>query len=277
MIANSIGVPRACQLTKTCTEGPRKEDETRMASLLEVKGLTTRVSGFTILNNLDFSIEENELRVLLGPNGAGKTTLICMITGQFKPVAGSINFAGRDITGWAPDDIFQAGISREFQVPNMYETLSVFDNVMVSLQGRRRVFATLLQRLSGEERDRIWEILEFVELADKASDPADSLSHGQRQWLELAMLIASNPKLLLLDEPTTGMTEEGKRKTAELIRKIAKTHTVLLVEHDMHIVRQIGQRITVLHQGQMLAEGPMSEVMNNETVRRVYLGKGKFQ
>jgi urea transport system ATP-binding protein len=248
-----------------------------MPSLLEVRQLTTKVSGFTILNHLDFSIEENELRVLLGPNGAGKTTLIAMITGQFKPASGSIQFAGRDITGWAPDDIFQAGISRKFQVPNMYETLSVFDNVMVSLQGRRRVFATLLQKLSSEERDRIWDVLEFIELADKASDPADSLSHGERQWLELGMLIASSPKLLLLDEPTTGMTEDGKHKTAELISKIAETHTVLLVEHDMHIVRQIGKRITVLHQGQLLAEGPMSEVMSNETVRRVYLGKGKFQ
>jgi urea transport system ATP-binding protein len=248
-----------------------------MPSLLEVRQLTTKVSGFTILNHLDFSIEENELRVLLGPNGAGKTTLIAMITGQFKPASGSIHFAGRDITGWAPDDIFQVGISRKFQVPNMYETLSVFDNVMVSLQGRRRVFATLLQKLSSEERDRIWEVLEFIELADKASDAADSLSHGERQWLELGMLIASNPKLLLLDEPTTGMTEDGKHKTAELISKIAETHTVLLVEHDMHIVRQIGKRITVLHQGQLLAEGPMSEVMSNETVRRVYLGKGKFQ
>src|SRR5579864_2420786 len=246
-----------------------------MASLLEVKGLTTRVSGFTILNNLDFSIEENELRVLLGPNGAGKTTLICMITGQFKPAAGSIHFAGRDITRKAPDEIFQAGISRKFQVPNMYETLSVFDNIMVSLQGRRRVFSTLLQRLTGAERDRIWEVLEFIELADRASEPADTLSHGERQWLELGMLIASNPKLLLLDEPTTGMTEDGKRKTTALIRKIAATHTVLLVEHDMHIVREIGQRITVLHQGRMLAEGPLSEVLNNDTVRRVYLGKGK--
>jgi urea transport system ATP-binding protein len=248
-----------------------------MANLLEVKGLTTRVSGFTILNDLDFSIEEKELRVLLGPNGAGKTTLICMITGQFKPTAGSIRFAGQDITGWAPDEIFQVGISRKFQVPNMYETLSIFDNIMVSLQGLRRVFGTLFQRLSAEERDRIWDILEFIDLADRASDPADALSHGERQWLELGMLIASNPKLLLLDEPTTGMTQEGKRKTAELIRKIAEKHTVLLVEHDMHIVRQIGQRITVLHQGQRLAEGPIGEVMNNETVRRVYLGKGKFQ
>jgi urea transport system ATP-binding protein len=248
-----------------------------MASLLEVKGLTTRVSGFTILNNLDFSIEENELRVVLGPNGAGKTTLISMITGQFKPYAGSIRFAGQDVTGWAPDAIFQAGISRKFQVPNLYETLSVFDNVMVSLKGRRRVLQTLLQRLTAEERDRIWEVLEFIDLADKANDPADTLSHGERQWLELGMLIASNPKLLLLDEPTTGMTEQGKHKTAELIRKIAKSHTVLLVEHDMHIVRQIGQRVTVLHQGQMLAEGPLDEIMGNETVRRVYLGKGKFQ
>jgi urea transport system ATP-binding protein len=246
-------------------------------SILAAEELGKTYRGRRVVNGVNINVEQGEVVGLLGPNGAGKTTLICMITGQFKPTAGSIHFAGRDITGWAPDDIFQAGISRKFQVPNMYETLSVFDNIMVSLQGRRRVFATLFQRLSGAERDRIWEILEFVELADKASDPADSLSHGERQWLELGMLIASNPKLLLLDEPTTGMTEDGKRKTAELIRKIAQTHTVLLVEHDMHIVRQIGQRITVLHQGETLAEGPMNEVMNNETVRRVYLGKGKFQ
>jgi urea transport system ATP-binding protein len=248
-----------------------------MAGLLDVKGLTTKVSGFTILNNLDFSIEENELRVLLGPNGAGKTTLISMVTGQFKPFAGSIHFAGQDITGWGPDEIFQAGISRKFQVPNMYETLSVFDNVMVSLQGRRKVFSKLFQAVSAEERDRIWDILEFVDLEDKANDAADTLSHGERQWLELGMLIASNPKLMLLDEPTTGMTEEGKYKTAELIQNIAKTHTVLLVEHDMHIVRQIARRVTVLHQGQRLVEGSLQDVMSNEMVRQVYLGKGKFQ
>lgn len=248
-----------------------------MTSLLDVKGLTTKVSGFTILNGLDFSIDENELRVLLGPNGAGKTTLICMITGQFKPFAGSIHFAGQDITGWGPDAIFQAGISRKFQVPNMYETLSVFDNAMVSLQGRRKVFSKLFQTVSAEETDRIWDILEFVALADKANDAVDTLSHGERQWLELGMLIASNPKLMLLDEPTTGMTEEGKHKTAELIEKIAKTHTVLLVEHDMHVVRQIARRVTVLHQGQKLAEGPLKDVISNDMVRQVYLGKGKFQ
>jgi urea transport system ATP-binding protein len=247
-----------------------------MAKLLEVQKLTTRVSGYTILNNLDFSIDENELRVVLGPNGAGKTTLISMITGQYRPTAGKIYFAGEDITGMAPDRIFQKGISRKFQVPNLYETLSIFDNVMVSLKGDRKVFGSLLRKVTADDAERIWSILEFVGLADRASDPADRLSHGERQWLELGMLIASSPKLLLLDEPTTGMTESGKLKTAELIQRIARDHTVLLVEHDMHIVRQIAKRVTVLHQGQVLAEGPLSEVVENEAVREVYLGKGRL-
>jgi urea transport system ATP-binding protein len=244
-------------------------------ALLEVNALTTKVSGYTILNNLDFSVEANELRVLLGPNGAGKTTLIAMITGQFRPTSGKIMFNGEDITGRSPDKIFLAGISRKFQVPNMYETLSVYDNVMISLQADRKVFSDMFKRVSPEENDRIWEILEFVELADKANDPADTLSHGERQWLELGMLVASNPKLLLLDEPTTGMTPEGKRRTAALIQRIAQNHTVLLVEHDMDIVRQIAKRVTVLHQGQVLAEGTLAEVVANETVKSVYLGKGR--
>ena len=243
-------------------------------ALLEVTGLVTEVSGFRILNDLDFSVEENELRVLLGPNGAGKTTLISLITGQFKPKAGRIRFNGQDITGWAPDQIFTAGISRKFQVPNMYETLSVYDNVMVSLKGARKVFGYLFKKVSAEENDRIWEILEFMDLADKANDPADSLSHGERQWLEMGMLIASQPRLLLLDEPTTGMTEAGKQRTVELIRRIAQNHTVLLIEHDMHIVRQLAQKVTVLHQGQVLAEGPLAQVVENEQVKSVYLGKG---
>jgi urea transport system ATP-binding protein len=243
-------------------------------ALLEIKGLTTEVSGYKIINNLDFSVEANELRVLLGPNGAGKTTLIAMITGQFKPSAGRIHFDGKDITGWAPDEIFLAGISRKFQVPNMYETLSVYDNVMISLQGDRKVFKYMFKGVTRAENERIWEILEFIELADKASDPADTLSHGERQWLEMGMLIASNPKLLLLDEPTTGMTEQGKQRTAQLIERIAKNHTVLLVEHDMQVVRRLGKKVTVLHQGQLLAEGPLAEVVENEMVKAVYLGKG---
>jgi len=244
-------------------------------ALLEIKGLTTEVSGYKIINNLDFSVEANELRVLLGPNGAGKTTLIAMITGQFKPSAGKIYFDGKDITGRAPDEIFLAGISRKFQVPNMYETLSVYDNVMISLQGDRKVFRYMFKGVTRVENERIWEILEFIELADKANDPADTMSHGERQWLEMGMLIASNPKLLLLDEPTTGMTEQGKQRTAQLIERIAKNHTVLLVEHDMQVVRQLGKKVTVLHQGQLLAEGPLAEVVENEMVKAVYLGKGR--
>ncbi len=245
-----------------------------MGNVLEVKGLTTRVAGFTILDNLDFSIGDGELRVLLGPNGAGKTTLIDMITGRFKPAAGKIYFEGRDITGKSPDQIFGLGVSRKFQVPNMYETLSVFDNLMVSLQGNRRVFETLFRKVSPEESHRIWEILELIGLEDKAGEPADTLSHGERQWLELGMMVGSNPRLMLLDEPTTGMTEDGKHKTAELIREIAKSHSVLLVEHDMHVVRQIADVVTVIHQGQLLAEGPLAEIVANETVQEVYLGKG---
>jgi urea transport system ATP-binding protein len=247
-----------------------------MGSFLEIRGLTTKVAGFTILNNLDFDMEQNELRVLLGPNGAGKTTLIAMITGQYKPLSGTIHFEGKDITGLPPDQIFEAGISRKFQVPNMYETLSVFDNVMVSLRGNRKVFSTLFRKLTPADQDRIWEILEFIGLQDKAREPADTLSHGERQWLELGMLISCDPKLLLLDEPTTGMTEEGKEKTAELIEDIARSHSVILVEHDMLIVRKIARKVTVLHQGQRLAEGTLAEVVENQTVREVYLGKGKF-
>jgi urea transport system ATP-binding protein len=243
-------------------------------ALLEVTDLTTEVSGFRILNNFNFSIEENELRVLLGPNGAGKTTLISLVTGQFKPTAGRIVFDGRDITGRPPDDIFKAGISRKFQVPNMYETLSVYDNVMVSLQGDRKVFKYMLKGVTPAENERIWEILEFIELAEKANEAADTLSHGERQWLEMGMLVASNPKLLLLDEPTTGMTEAGKMRTAGLIQRIAKNHTVLLIEHDMHLVRQLAQKVTVMHQGQVLAEGPLAKVVDDPTVQAVYLGKG---
>lgn len=246
-----------------------------MAAILEVKALTTRVSGFTILDELDFSVDENELRVLLGPNGAGKTTLIAMITGQYKPNSGHIYFGGRDITGWAPDRVYAAGISRKFQVPNMYETLSVYDNVMVSLQGPRKVFKYIFRPLKPAENERIWEILELIELAGKANDPADTLSHGERQWLELGMMVASNPKLVLLDEPTTGMTEAGKQKTVKLISRIAESHTVLLVEHDMHIVRQLANIVTVMHQGKVLAQGSLQEVVANEEVRAVYLGKGK--
>ncbi len=245
-------------------------------NILEIRGLVTVVSGYTILDQLDFSIERGELRVMLGPNGAGKTTLIDMISGRYKPRAGKIYFQGSDITGMTPHKIFVRGISRKFQVPNLYETLSVFENVMVSLEGHRRVFASLFHKVTSSESDKIWEILEFIGLQKKAHDPADTLSHGERQWLEMGMMVASNPKLVLLDEPTTGMAEDGKLRTADLIQRIAETHSVMLVEHDMHVVRRIAKRVSVLHQGRILVEGDLDEIMNNEQVKEVYLGKGKF-
>lgn len=245
-----------------------------MNKILEIQGLTTEVSGYTILNNLDFSIEENELRVVLGPNGAGKTTLIDMITGRYKPKSGKIIFDGENITNNAPDKIFIKGISRKFQVPNLYETLSVYDNIMVSLKGRRKVIKSLFGTVTKKDNERIWEILDFIMLANKAEESVDTLGHGQRQWLELGMLIAAEPKLLLLDEPTTGMTADGKEKTAELIKKIADNHAVMLVEHDMDIVRKLAKKVTVLAQGKKLAEGSLSEVVENEEVKAVYLGKG---
>ena len=245
-----------------------------MDTVLDIEKLTTKVSGYTILKELDLRLYKNELRVLLGPNGAGKTTLIDMITGRYRPTSGKIRFLGQDITGQPPDRIFRQGISRKFQVPNLYETLSVFDNVMVSLRGERRVFSNLLRKTTSEEADRIWDVLELIHLAGKANDTADTLSHGERQWLEMGMLLASGPKLLLLDEPTTGMTEDGKRQTADMIERIAEDHSVLLVEHDMHVVRKIAKVVTVMHQGQVLAEGPLSEIVANETVQRIYLGKG---
>ena len=159
----------------------------------------------------------------------------------------------------------------------MYETLSVYDNVLISLRGDRKVMKNIFRRTTPEENDRVWEILEFVDLINRANDPADTLSHGERQWLEIAMLVASRPKLMLLDEPTTGMTEEGKYRTADLIQRIAERHTVLLVEHDMHLVRRIARRVTVMHQGHVLAEGPLGEVVNDETVKAVYLGKSGSQ
>lgn len=245
-------------------------------NILEVAGLVTRVSGYTILDGLDFSVREHELRVLLGPNGAGKTTLIDMVSGRYRPTGGRIVFQGRDITGLPPHKIFKRGICRKFQVPNMYETLSVFDNVMISLAGHRLVVQSLFHKHTPQDHERVVEILEFIGLSEKARNPADTLSHGERQWLEMGMLVAADPKLLLLDEPTTGMTEADKQKTAALIQRVAERHTVLLVEHDMHVVRRLAKVVTVLHQGGILAEGPLDEVVNNDDARQVYLGQGKF-
>jgi urea transport system ATP-binding protein len=245
-----------------------------MASILQVQELVCKVSGYTILNGLNLTLEEGEMRVVLGPNGAGKTTMIDMISGRYKPFSGKIIFGGKDITGYPSHKTSGMGIGRKFQVPNIYVSLTVYENVMICSEGYRSVFGSLFHRPSAKDEQNFVEILDLIGLADKAQDEAGTLSHGERQWLEIGMLVSSNPKLLLLDEPTTGMTVAGKAKTAELIKKIAKKHTLLVVEHDMHFIRQIASKITVLHQGRVIAEGAMHEVENDPKVKEIYLGKG---
>ncbi len=224
-------------------------------ALLEVKDLTTVVSGYTILNHLNFRYEENELRVLLG---AQRSRQDDAHRDDHGPVQTHVRHDCIQRRGYhrpSSGRDFSLRYQPEIPSPQHVRNAFVYENIMISLHGDRKVFKYMLKRVT-PRRTKSLEILEFMELAARANEPADTLSHGERQWLELAMLVASNPKLLLLDEPTTGMTEEGKRRTANLIQRVARNHTVLLVEHDMHVVRQIAKKVTVMHQGEILAEGP---------------------
>jgi len=244
--------------------------------ILDVRDLVNVVSGHTIIDHLDFDIEDGELRVLVGPNGAGKTTLIDLITGRYKPTSGQILFRGQNIGGRARHEIYRIGISRKFQVPTVYDNLTVFENMSIGLRGHRSVFSSLTFRITPAHAAQVERILTQINLLERARDEARVLSHGEKQWLEIGMVVASDPQLLLLDEPTTGMTREETSATARLIRDIAKTRSVMVVEHDMSFVRQIASKITVLHQGSKLAEGSVREIENNPKVAEVYLGKQKI-
>jgi urea transport system ATP-binding protein len=246
------------------------------ANILEIHGLVSVVSRHPIINQLDFAIEEGELRVLVGPNGAGKTTLIDLITGRHRPTAGQILFKGQRIDGRARHEIYRLGISRKFQVPTVYDNLTVFENMSIGLRGHRSVFSSLGYRMTSAAVEQIERVLVQVKLLERAREEAFTLSHGEKQWLEIGMVVASDPQLLFLDEPTTGMTREETNATARLIRDIAKTRSVMVVEHDMSFVRQIARTITVLHQGRKLAEGSVREVEDNPKVAEVYLGKVKI-
>ena len=245
-------------------------------NILEIRDLVNIASGHTIIDHLSLEIEEGELRVLVGPNGAGKTTLIDVITGRFKPTSGQIMFRGRSIGGRPRHEIYAAGISRKFQVPTVYDNLTVFENMSVGLGGHRRVFSSLTYRITPKAAAQIEEILARINLLARARDEAHTLSHGEKQWLEIGMVLASDPHLFLLDEPTTGMTRDETTKTAELIRDIARRRTVMVVEHDMSFVRKIANKITVMHQGKKLTEGSVREVENDPRVAEVYLGRHKI-
>jgi urea transport system ATP-binding protein len=242
-------------------------------TLLYLDSVTVSFDGFKALNALSFYVVEGELRSVIGPNGAGKTTMMDVITGKTRPDSGSVTFANTDLTRYREAQIAEMGIGRKFQKPTVFEALTVFENLELAIRNDRRAMRVLLARLSDEQRDRIAEVLQMVGLVERAEDPAGSLSHGQKQWLEIGMLLVHDQKLLLLDEPVAGMTDRETDRTAELIHTLKGTHTLVVVEHDMEFVRRLGARVTVLHEGSVLAEGSLDHVQNDPRVIEVYLGR----
>ena len=240
--------------------------------LLAVEGLSVSFDGFKAVNDLSFYVDENEIRVIIGPNGAGKTTVLDLICGKTKPTSGSIRFRGAELTRLKENQIVQAGVGRKFQNPSIYEDLTVFENLEISFPRGRTVFGALAFQRDAEVKARVREIAEMVFLADKLNMSADLLSHGQKQWLEIGMLLIQDPDLLMLDEPVAGMSVSERVKTAELLHKITQGRSVLVIEHDMKFVEDIAHKVTVLHQGQVLAEGSMASVKSNPKVVEVYLG-----
>ena len=244
---------------------------------LYVDDLCVSFDGFKALKSLSLTIDVGELRCIIGPNGAGKTTMMDCITGKTRPDSGRVSFGSNvDLLRLSEPEIAQIGVGRKFQKPTVYEQLSVFENLELALKADRRVRAALFHRLSGEQLDRIGEVLALIHLKAEAQRTAGLLSHGQKQWLEIGMLLMQDPKLLLLDEPVAGMTDEETERTAELFLTLEGQHSLVVVEHDMKFVDQLTQgrkKVTVLHEGSVLAEGLLSEVQANEKVVEVYLGR----
>jgi urea transport system ATP-binding protein len=242
-----------------------------MSALLEVRGLNVVFSGFRAVTDLDFTLERGELRFLIGPNGAGKTTLIDVVTGLTRPTSGSVRFDGQELLGRPEYAIVRAGVGRTFQTSVVFEELSVVDNLDLAAGFRRRLPA-LLRRRRGIS-DEVGAALDTIGLGDLAYRPAGVLSHGQRQWLEIGMLVVQRPRLLLLDEPVAGMSRAERERTGELLHLVARDHTVLVVEHDMDFLRRFASTVTVLHEGRTLCEGTVAEVQADPRVQEVYLGR----
>jgi urea transport system ATP-binding protein len=248
----------------------------RKEFILMLEGVNKTFEGFKAISELNFYMDAGELRVIIGPNGAGKSTMLDLITGRTRPDSGKIEF-GRDtdLTRLNEYQINRLGIGRKFQTPSVYIEHTVFENVLLSLPGTRSVWEALFSRTTPGQRERIDAVLETVGLQDKAQTRAGLLAHGQKQWLEIGMLLAQDPKLLLVDEPAAGMTDEETIKTGELLMSLAGKHSIVVIEHDMTFVRQIARQVTVLHQGSVLFEGTVDEVQGNEKVIEVYLGRKK--
>ncbi|WP_447980406.1 urea ABC transporter ATP-binding protein UrtD [Candidatus Nitrospira bockiana] len=250
---------------------------TDRGSIIYLEGVTVDYDGFKALNCLNFIVNYNELRVVIGPNGAGKTTLLDVISGKTKPVSGRVIFGkDTDLIGLREHEIAQLGIGRKFQAPSIYGNLTVWENLDLSLRRPSKgVIATLLGTSTPEERERIGMTLETIGLKEKAHVRAGSLSHGEKQWLEIGMVILQDPALLLVDEPVAGMTDRETEQTGVLLQSLAARHAIVVIEHDMEFVRQIARTVTVLHEGTVLCEGPVEQIQSDPRVVEIYLGRHK--
>ena len=241
---------------------------------LYMDGVNVSFDGFKAINNLSLFIEPGEMRAIIGPNGAGKTTMMDIITGKTKPDSGTVIFNNEiDLTEHDEATVANLGVGRKFQKPSVIESLTVFENLELSLKGGRSIWQALMHKLTAEKKQKIDDILDLIALQDRRDDLAANLSHGQKQWLEIGMLISQEPELLLIDEPAAGMTDEETMKTAELFKKLAQKHSLVVVEHDMDFIEALDCRVTVLHEGSVLAEGSLASVQQNQKVIEVYLGR----
>ncbi|CAM3698866.1 urea ABC transporter ATP-binding protein UrtD [Parendozoicomonas haliclonae] len=258
------------------THGKSIPDDT----LLYLDSVTVSFDGFKALNDLSLLIRKGELRAMIGPNGAGKSTMMDVITGKTRPDEGKVLYrqadnssADTDLTRFDEAAVANMGIGRKFQKPSVIESLTVWENLELALAGRRSPFATLFHRIDQTDEQKISDTLDLIHLAERRDDLGANLSHGQKQWLEIGMLLLQEPELLLVDEPAAGMTDEETFRTADLLREIARERSVVVVEHDMEFIRALDCRVTVLHEGHVLAEGSLDHVQNNQQVIDVYLGR----
>ena len=240
---------------------------------LYLDGVSVVFDGFRALNELSLIVEPGELRAVIGPNGAGKTTMMDVITGKTRPTSGVVRFGERDLTRMDEASIAMLGIGRKFQKPTVFDALTVFENLELALKAPRNPWACLTWLLGDDSREKIERTLEEIGLTARAYEPAGVLSHGQRQWLEIGMLLMQEPELLLVDEPVAGMTDQETEHTAALLRRIAGQSSVVVVEHDLEFVRALGRKVTVLHEGTVISEGPIDNVQNDPRVIEVYLGR----
>ncbi len=242
--------------------------------ILYLEGVSVSFDGFKAINDLDFSVDRKELRCVIGPNGAGKSTMMDIVTGKTRPDSGRVYFGeSLNLLQCSESEIANAGIGRKFQKPTVFEALTCGQNLELAMSGKKGFWKNLFHRLSSEQSDRILSVAETIGLSNRLYDLAGKLSHGQKQWLEIGMLLMQQPHVLLVDEPVAGMTHQEMEKTGELLQQLCSEHTVVVVEHDMEFIRSIARRVTVLHQGSVLAEGSIHDVQENEAVRRVYLGE----